>query len=99
MLAHFEIYKLILGLPGDIFELGVLKGASLIRWATFRTMLENDTSRAIVGFDAFGPFPINGLSMAQDVEFIKKFEGRLAKDCPSRSSRLSLRPRASKISS
>lgn len=36
LLSHYELYKMILGLPGHIFELGVYKGASLIRFATFR---------------------------------------------------------------
>ena len=26
MLAHYELYKMIVGLPGDIIELGVFKG-------------------------------------------------------------------------
>ena len=33
--------------------LGVSKGASLVRFATFRDALENDFARKIVGFDAF----------------------------------------------
>ena len=55
-IAHWEIYKKIDGIPGDIFELGVYKGLSLIRWATFREITENAYSRKIVGFDAFGKF-------------------------------------------
>ena len=56
-IAHYELYKTILDLPGDVLELGVYKSASLIRFATFRDLLENDFSRKIVGFDAFGTFP------------------------------------------
>ena len=74
MLAHYELYKTILGLPGHIFELGVYKGASLIRLATYRDALENDYSRKIVGFDAFGEFPTEGLNVKDDLEFIDKFE-------------------------
>ena len=73
-LAHYEIYKLIAHLPGDIFEFGVFKGASLIRFATFRDTLENNFSRKIFGFDAFGEFPKNKISMKEDLEFINKFE-------------------------
>lgn len=39
--------------------MGVFKGASLIRWATFRELLENEQSRKIIGFDIFGEFPSN----------------------------------------
>ncbi len=38
-------------------ELGVFKGGSLIQWATFRELLENENSREITGFDVFGEFP------------------------------------------
>lgn len=74
MLAHYELYKTINSIPGHIFELGVYKGASLIRFATFRDALENDYSRKIVGFDAFGEFPTNNLEVQDDLKFIKKFE-------------------------
>lgn len=74
MLAHFELYKKIVSLPGHIFELGVFKGASLLRFATFRDLLENDYSRKIIGFDAFGEFPIKGLKEEDDLKFIKSFE-------------------------
>lgn len=60
ILAHYEIYKKIVNLPGDVFELGVFKGNSLIQFATFRHLLENDKSRKIVGFDIFGYFPATG---------------------------------------
>jgi len=75
MLAHYELYKSIVNLPGHIFELGVYKGASLMRLATFRDALENDYSRKIVGFDAFGRFPTDGLKVDDDLTFIEKFEG------------------------
>jgi len=57
ILAHYELYKSILNLPGQIVECGVFKGISLIRYAAFREILENTLSRKIIGFDAFGKFP------------------------------------------
>jgi len=84
MLAHYELYKSIVDLPGHIFELGVYKGASLVRLATYRDALENDFSRKIVGFDAFGEFPSEGLNAEDDLKFIERFESvgghGLAKD-------------------
>lgn len=75
LLAQYEIYKRIIRVPGDIIELGVFKAASLIRLATFRHILENDYSRKIVGFDAFGKFPTENLTMETDLEFVGEFEG------------------------
>ena len=73
-LAHYELYSMISGIPGDVFELGVFKGASLIRWATFRQALETQDSRKIVGFDAFGKFPTDGLGLSADLKFVQDFE-------------------------
>jgi len=57
LLAHYELYRSIIHLPGHIVECGVYKGASFIRFASFRELLENPSSRKIIGFDAFGRFP------------------------------------------
>lgn len=73
-ISQWEIYQKTLKIPGEIFELGVLKGASLIRWATFREMLENSHSRKIVGFDAFGEFPIHQNADPDDKDFIARHE-------------------------
>jgi uncharacterized protein (UPF0297 family) len=75
LLAQYEIYKKIVDLPGDVFEFGVYKAASIIRLASFRALLENEVSRAIYGFDAFGKFPEDGLSLKGDNEFVSRFEG------------------------
>ena len=75
MLAHYELYKTIVHIPGDIFELGVYKGVSLVRFATFRDALENDYSRRIIGFDAFGDFPTAKLEVEDDLKFVEKFIG------------------------
>lgn len=74
LLAHHELYRQITGLPGHVFEFGVFKGASLIRLASFRQLFEAEQSRRIVGFDAFGRFPTEGLSLEADRAFITRFE-------------------------
>lgn len=74
LLAQYELYQKILDVPGDILELGVYKAASLIRLATFRQTLENASTRKIVGFDAFGPFPQDNISLPSDKIFIENFE-------------------------
>lgn len=69
ILAHYELYKKIIELPGDIIELGVFKGASLIQFSTFRELLENENSRKIIGFDVFGEFPM-GKKVDSDAKFV-----------------------------
>lgn len=78
ILSHYELYKMITNIPGEVLELGVFKGGSLIQWATFRELLENENSRKIIGFDIFGRFPEDN-SVKSDQEFIRSwnenFEG------------------------
>jgi len=57
VLAHYELYKMTLDIPGAIVECGVLKGCSLVRFAAFRDIFENSYARKLIGFDTFGPFP------------------------------------------
>ena len=55
LLYHYEIYKKIQNIPGDIIECGVFKGSSLVRFLTFRSILENNF-RKIIGFDILENF-------------------------------------------
>ena len=79
-LAHYELYKMILNLPGDVFEMGVFKAGTMIRWATFRQLLENSFSRRVVGFDTFGKFPkmsVNlGSDLDADLEYVEAFTAK-----------------------
>jgi hypothetical protein len=59
-IAHYELFKMTVDLPGDIVECGVFKGASFIRFAGFRDMFGLSTSRKLLGFDTFGTFPETG---------------------------------------
>lgn len=79
-IAHWELYKKIVDLPGEILEFGVFKGASLIRFATFREILEYNFSRKIIGFDAFGEFP--KAETKDDTDFIINFETVSGKGIP-----------------
>jgi hypothetical protein len=72
MLAQYELYKSIIGIPGHVVECGVYKGASFLRFATFRQILENTYSRKIIGFDAFGKFP-EAQEDAPNQAFIRRF--------------------------
>jgi hypothetical protein len=56
-LAHYELYQRIFNLPGDIVELGVYRGASLMSWANFMEIRNmGDRHRKVVGFDNFKGF-------------------------------------------
>lgn len=57
MLAHYEAYKMVQGLPGAIVECGVFKGVSFSRFGMYREILENNFSRKLIGFDMFDRFP------------------------------------------
>lgn len=72
ILAHYELYKKIVELPGDVIELGVFKGSSLIQFASFRELLENEKSRKIVGFDIFGEFPKTE-KIESDTKFVEQW--------------------------
>ncbi len=57
-LAHYELFKMALRVPGVIVECGVFKGASLSRFAMFRDLLCSPRDkRRMVAFDTFGKFP------------------------------------------
>lgn len=62
-------------------EFGVFKGCSLIRLAYFRHMLETPEARKIVAFDAFGHFPVEGVSLEADRRFIADFTGGAGQGC------------------
>jgi len=57
MMAHLDLYRRVLPLPGALVECGVFKGASLCVLAAYRALLEPVAGRPIVGFDTFGRFP------------------------------------------
>ena len=73
VLAHYELYKMVNGLPGAVVECGVFKGASLVRFAAFRDLLGSPYSRQIIGFDTFGTFPetIYGPDVAVRERFVQ----------------------------
>jgi hypothetical protein len=52
-LAHYEAYKMIRNIPGALVECGVFKGTSFARFAQFRSLLDNQESMKIIGFDVF----------------------------------------------
>jgi hypothetical protein len=53
-LAHYELFKKVIDLPGDIVDLGVSRGVSFFTFHKFlEIFLPSDTSRKIIGVDSF----------------------------------------------
>jgi len=71
LLAQYELFRLAAQRPGAIVECGVFKGASLIRFATFRKLFCAGVRKPIVAFDTFGPFP--DTAFAADQPFRERF--------------------------
>lgn len=56
-LAHYELFRQIIDLPGDIVELGVYRGASLMTWANLLEIRNmGDRQKQVFGFDNFTGF-------------------------------------------
>jgi hypothetical protein len=56
-LAHYELFRRTVDLPGDIVELGVYRGTSLMSWANFMEIRNmGDRHKKVVGFDNFKGF-------------------------------------------
>lgn len=57
LLAHYELFKMIVDLPGSIVELGVFRGAGLFTFASLmETFCPGDRSRKVYGFDHFAGY-------------------------------------------
>ena len=57
LIAHYELFRNVIDLPGCIVELGVFKGASLFTWAKLlETFCAGDRTRKVFGFDHFEGF-------------------------------------------
>ncbi len=74
VMAHYDLFKHTIDIPGAIVECGVFKGASLVRFAAFRSLLCNALAKKIIGFDAFGEFP------ETDFEEDKKWRDKFVAD-------------------
>jgi len=59
-MTHLEFFKQTSTVRGEIVEFGVFKGNSFFRWIKFRDLLEQTSSRKVIGFDTFGDFPEAG---------------------------------------
>tara|TARA_B100000795_G_C22784650_1_gene434025 strand:+ start:88 stop:744 length:657 start_codon:yes stop_codon:yes gene_type:complete len=80
LIDHYEIYKKISKLNGDIIECGVFKGVSLIRFLTFRDIDKSSKTKKVYGFDVFGSFPkpiFNKEHKKRDTNFAKLHDKKI----------------------
>jgi hypothetical protein len=56
-LAHYEFFRRTIDLPGDIVELGVYRGVTLMAWANFLEIRNmGDRAKQVIGFDNWKGF-------------------------------------------
>src|SRR5688500_9410405 len=66
-LAHYELFKQIVDVPGAIVDVGVYRGASTFTWAKLcEIFCPTDVRKRVYGFDTFAGFP--SLSAAAGAE-------------------------------
>ena len=82
VIAHYELFRQVLDVPGAIVECGVFKGASLSRFAMMRQLLAHEDGKKIVGFDMFDRFP--GTDYEPDKKIRDSFVDRAGEDCISK---------------
>lgn len=84
-LAHYELFQKIVDLPGDLVELGVFNGTSLMSWANFLEIrCMGDRQRKVWGFDNFAGFgELEAADGAPDAR-VGKIPGGFAPDSEAR---------------
>lgn len=80
-LAHTELFKLTLEVPGDIAELGVFRGAGLFTWANLlEAYCVGDRTKTVYGFDNWRGFTRVGGEDGARLPDIQKMEGGFSPD-------------------
>lgn len=77
-LSHIELFKMTLGIPGDIAELGVFRGLGLMTWANLlEAYCIGDRTKTVYGFDNWEGFtelsPEDGKDEAQGQKIVGGF--------------------------
>jgi len=75
-LAHVELFKLTLDVPGDICELGVFRGLGLMTWANLlESYCIGDRTKVVYGFDNWKGFGELSPEDGRQEEGVQKFRG------------------------
>ncbi|MEQ8396087.1 TylF/MycF/NovP-related O-methyltransferase [Thalassobaculum sp.] len=75
-LALYELYRQVMDLPGDVVELGVYRGGSLMAFANFMEIRNmGDRQRRVIGFDNFRGFGSLEAKDGKEVPEVGKRDG------------------------
>lgn len=75
-LAHAELFKLTLDVPGDIAEVGVFRGLGLMTWANLlESYAVGDRTKIVYGFDNWEGFAALAEQDGQPVDEVQKTAG------------------------
>jgi hypothetical protein len=75
-LAHYELFRMTVDLPGDIVELGVFRGTTLVQWANFLEARNiGDRTKRVIGFDNFAGFRELHPKDGPENKYYRKFPG------------------------
>jgi len=75
-LAHTELFKLTLDIPGDIVELGVFRGLGLLTWANLLEAYSiGDRTKIVYGFDNWKGFTELSAEDGKTVDSVQKRAG------------------------
>jgi hypothetical protein len=56
LLVRYDLFKMTTGIPGDIVECGVFKGAGWMYWLKLLDLNSRGEQKRVIGFDTFGSF-------------------------------------------
>ncbi|MFH1593947.1 MAG: TylF/MycF/NovP-related O-methyltransferase [Candidatus Omnitrophota bacterium] len=80
-LAHAELFKKTLEVPGDIAELGVFRGLGLMTWANLlEAYCIGDRTKVVYGFDNWKGFGELAPEDGKSADEVEKFEGGFSPD-------------------
>ncbi len=75
-LAHVELFKMTLEVPGDIAEMGVFRGLGLMTWANLlEAYCIGDRTKTVYGFDNWKGFEKFSKEDGKEVLEVQKFVG------------------------
>ena len=77
ILAHYELFKKVIDLPGSIVELGVYLGAGFFTWSKLlETFVPGDRSRKVYGFDNCSGYPEFSSEDGNPTQWVERIIGK-----------------------
>jgi hypothetical protein len=76
MLARYELFKMVMDVPGDIVECGVFKGSGIYTWVKLMRLFRPHNETRVVGFDFFEADRTMEFQFQQDKDCLDEHETR-----------------------